>query len=241
MERIACALVLVILSAFHCVAVSADSGGGDSRDPWEGFNRVVFSFNDSADKYVLQPVARGYRKITPTFIDQSLANFFNNLGEIKNVGNNALQGGGSDMLISGGRFVINTTVGVLGIFDVATYIGLTRDSEDFGQTLAVWGIGNGPYLMLPLLGPSTIRDTAGRGVDSYTDVARGIDPSSAQLGMTILDLLQVRASLLGTEDLASGDKYTFFKDVYLQRRDYLINDGKLKDDFGGEDFEAFDF
>jgi phospholipid-binding lipoprotein MlaA len=240
MERITCALVLTILSAFHCVAVSADTGG-DSRDPWEGFNRVVFSFNDSADKYLLQPVARGYRKVTPTFVDQSLANLFNNLGEIKNVGNNALQGDGGDMLVSGGRFLINTTVGVLGIFDVATYIGLTRDSEDFGQTLAVWGLGNGPYLMLPLIGPSTLRDSVGRGADSFTEITRGIDPSTVQLGMTMLDLLQVRASLLGTEDLVSGDKYTFFKDVYLQRRDFLINDGKLKDDFGGEDFETFDF
>ncbi|MFT7403920.1 VacJ family lipoprotein [Zhongshania sp.] len=240
MERITCALVLAILSAFHCVAVSADTGE-DSRDPWEGFNRVVFSFNDSADKYLLQPVARGYRKVTPTFVDQSLANLFNNLGEIKNVGNNALQGDGGDMLVSGGRFLINTTVGVLGIFDVATYIGLTRDSEDFGQTLAVWGLGNGPYLMLPLIGPSTLRDSVGRGADSFTEITRGIDPSTVQLGMTMLDLLQVRASLLGTEDLVSGDKYTFFKDVYLQRRDFLINDGKLKDDFGGEDFETFDF
>jgi phospholipid-binding lipoprotein MlaA len=240
MERITCALMLTILSAFQCVAVSAGSGE-DSRDPWESFNRVVFSFNDTADKYVLQPVAHGYRKVTPTFIDQSLANFFNNLGEVKNIGNNALQGDGGDMLVSGGRFVINTTVGVLGIFDVATYIGLTRDSEDFGQTLAVWGLGNGPYLMLPLLGPSTLRDSIGSGVDSYTEITRGIDPSAAQFGMSIVDLLQVRASLLGTEALVSGDKYTFFKDVYLQRRDFLINDGKLEDDFGGEDFEAFDF
>ncbi|MFQ3199921.1 MAG: phospholipid-binding lipoprotein MlaA [Zhongshania sp.] len=240
MERITCALMLTILSAFQCVAVSAGSGE-DSRDPWESLNRVVFSFNDSADKYVLQPVAHGYRKVTPTFIDQSLANFFNNLGEVKNIGNNALQGDGGDMLVSGGRFVINTTVGVLGIFDVATYIGLTRDSEDFGQTLAVWGLGSGPYLMLPLLGPSTLRDSIGSGVDSYTKITRGIDPSAVQFGMSIVDLLQVRASLLGTEALVSGDKYTFFKDVYLQRRDFLINDGKLEDDFGGEDFEAFDF
>ena len=241
MERIACALVLMLMSAFHGVAAFADDGAGDPRDPWEGFNRAVFGFNDTADQYVLQPVARGYRKVTPTFVDQSLANVFNNIGEIKNIGNDALQGKGGDVLVSCGRFVINTTVGVLGIFDVASYIGLKRDSEDFGQTLAVWGVGNGPYIMLPLLGPSTLRDGVGRGVDSYTAVTRGIDPESAQYGMTLLDLLQARASLLGTEELISGDKYTFFKDVYLQRRDFLINDGELKDNFGDEDFESFDF
>ncbi|MBQ0794676.1 MAG: VacJ family lipoprotein [Zhongshania sp.] len=241
MERIACALLLMLLSTFQGANASVNDSDSDPRDPWEGLNRAVFAFNDAADQYVLRPVAKGYRNITPTFVDQSLANFFNNLGEIKNIGNNVLQGDGSHVLVSGGRFIINTTVGVLGIFDVAGAIGLVRDSEDFGQTLAVWGVGNGPYIMLPFLGPSTLRDGAGRGVDSYTDVMRSVDPERAQYGMTLVDLIQVRASLLGTEELVSGDKYTFFKDVYLQRRDFLINDGKLKDDFGDEDFESFDF
>ncbi|WP_269618406.1 MlaA family lipoprotein [Zhongshania sp. BJYM1] len=241
MERIVCALALTILFVLHSVTAFANDSHADPRDPFEGMNRAVFAFNDIADQYVLQPVARGYRKVTPSFVDQSIANFFNNIGEIKNIGNDALQGNGGDVLISTGRFVINTTVGVLGMFDVAGQIGLERDSEDFGQTMAVWGIGNGPYLMLPFLGPSTLRDGTGRVVDSYTSVTQGIDPERAQYGMMLLDLLQTRASLLGTEELVSGDKYTFIKDVYLQRREFLINDGKLKDDFGDEDFESFDF
>ena len=239
MERIACTWVL-LLSVFYGALAFADEGG-DPRDPWEGLNRAIFAFNDTADLYLLRPVARGYKKVTPTFVDQSLANVFNNIGEVQNIGNDILQGEGLDALTSTGRFVINTTVGVLGIFDVARAIGLKRDSEDFGQTLAVWGVGNGPFIMLPLLGPSTLRDGVGLGVDSYTAITREIDPERAQYGMTLLDLLQVRASLLGSEDLVSGDKYTFFKDVYLQRRDFLINDGKLEDDFGDEDFESFDF
>ncbi|CAA0088126.1 putative phospholipid-binding lipoprotein MlaA [Zhongshania aliphaticivorans] len=243
MGRIGCALLIMLLSAFYGGAVYADddSGNDDPRDPWEGLNRTIFAFNNTADLYVLEPVARGYRKVTPTIVDQSLANFFNNIGEIKNIANDTLQGKGGDVLVSSGRFVINTTVGVLGFFDVAGAIGLKRDSEDFGQTLAVWGVGDGPYLMIPFLGPSTLRDGFGRGVDSWTSVTRGIDPESAQYAMTLLDLLQVRASLLGTEELISGDKYTFFKDAYLQRREFLISDGEMKDDFGDEDFESFEF
>ena len=239
MERKVCAL-FVLLSALGCASAHA-SNGGDPRDPWEGFNRGVFAFNDTADEYLVQPVARGYRKVTPAIIDQGIANFFNNIGEIKNMLNDLLQGKGRDAAVDSARFLINTTVGVVGFFDVASYIGLDRESEDFGQTLAVWGVGPGPYLVLPFLGPSTVRDGAGRGVDSYASVTGTIDPEAARYGMEVLDLLQVRASLLATESLVSGDKYIFFKDAYLQRREFLINDGQLKDDFGGEDFESFDF
>jgi phospholipid-binding lipoprotein MlaA len=239
MERKVCAL-LILLSVFGVTGASAEVEG-DSRDPWEGFNRGVFAFNNTADEYLVQPVARGYRKITPAIVDQGIANFFNNIGEIKNMSNALLQGKPGAMLVDGGRFIVNTTVGVVGFFDVASSIGLKRESEDFGQTLAVWGVGPGPYLVLPFLGPSNLRDGAGQGVDSYVSITGVIDPERARYGMSALDLLQVRASLLGTEGLVSGDKYTFFKDAYLQRREFLINDGQLKDDFGEEDFESFDF
>ncbi|MEX1667697.1 VacJ family lipoprotein [Zhongshania guokunii] len=232
--------LLVLLSSFGITKALAGDDG-DPRDPWEGFNRGVFAFNDTADEYLVQPVARGYRKITPAIVDQGIANFFNNIGEIKNMGNDLLQGKGGDVLVDGGRFLINTTVGVVGFFDVASYIGLKRESEDFGQTLAVWGVGSGPYLVLPFLGPSSVRDGFGAGVDSYASVTGSIDPERARYAMSGLDLLQTRASLLGSEGLMSGDKYTFLKDAYLQRREYLINDGQLKDDFGDEDFESFDF
>jgi phospholipid-binding lipoprotein MlaA len=239
MQRKVCAL-LMLLSVLGVAGVNAESDG-DPRDPWEGFNRGVFAFNNTADEYLVQPVARGYRQVTPAIVDQGIANFFNNIGEIKNMANDLLQGKASDALVDGGRFIINTTVGVIGFFDVASYIGLKRESEDFGQTMAVWGVGPGPYLVLPFLGPSNLRDGAGQGVDSYVSVTGTVDPEAARYGMSLLDLLQVRASLLGTECLVSGDKYTFFKDAYLQRREFLINDGQLKDDFGDEDFESFDF
>jgi phospholipid-binding lipoprotein MlaA len=238
-KPIFCALVLMV--TMLCSSGLHADNYGDPRDPWEGVNRSVFAFNEVTDAYLLKPVARGYRKVTPAIVDQGIANFFNNIGEIKNAGNDILQGQGEGALVDAGRFVINTTVGLLGFFDVASYIGLKRESEDFGQTLAVWGVETGPYLVLPIFGPSTLRDGVGRVVDSYSSVTNSIDPEQVSYGMTALDLLQTRASLLATEGLVTGDKYTFFKDAYLQRREFLINDGQLKDDFGDEDFESFDF
>ena len=213
----------------------------DPRDPWEGLNRHIFAFNEVADAYVARPLAKGYQAVTPSLVDQGLANMFNNLGEVKNFGNDLLQGNLADAAVDLTRFVVNTTVGVVGFFDVAAHLGMERESEDFGQTLAVWGVGPGPYVVLPLFGPSTLRDGSGRVVDSLTSLTRGIDPASAELAVSGLDLVQTRAALLSADELVSGDKYTFLKDVYLQRREFLIHDGELQDSFGDEDFESFDF
>ena len=230
-------LLVLLLVIFH-VPVHAQEG--DPRDPLEGLNRKIFAFNETADRYVLKPVAKGYQAVTPSIVDQSIENFFNNIGEIKSLGNDILQGKPKNAAVDVGRLVINTTVGVLGIFDVATHIGLERQAEDFGQTLAVWGLESGPYIMLPLLGPSTVRDGAGFAVDSYTSVEGNIDPERARYYMTALDIVQGRAKLMSSEELISGDRYSFIKDAYLQRREFLINDGELQDSFGGEDFESFD-
>ena len=219
----------------------ANDSKGDPRDPWEGLNRSIFAFNEAADRYVATPIARGYKTVTPGFVDTSIDNFFNNIGEFKNFTNNLLQGSLGDAGTDLSRFVVNTTVGVLGIFDVASYVGLERENEDFGQTLAVWGVGDGPYLMLPVLGASTLRDGVGRGVDSLSSPQRAVEPESADYGLTFLELVQNRAALLGAEDLISGDKYSFLKDAYFQRREFLINDGEFQDSFGDEDFESFDF
>ncbi len=239
-----CMLLHRLLIAVSCLLASpsfAGDYGNDPRDPWEGLNRHIFTFNEGADRYVAKPLAKAYKKVTPSFIDQGIGNVFNNIGEIKNLVNDVLQGEGADALVDGSRFLINGTVGVLGFFDVATHLGLTRESEDFGQTLAVWGVDAGPYLMLPLLGPSTVRDGGGRVIDTYTSPMVDVNPLSAELGLIALDLLQVRAKLLGSEELVNGDKYTFIKDAYLQRRQFLINDGQFQDSFGDEDFESFDF
>lgn len=216
------------------------SAEADARDPLENWNRKIFAFNETADRYLLKPVAQGYQRVTPTAVDRSIENFFNNIGEVRNLANDILQGKPASALVDASRLVINTTVGVLGLFDVAAHIGLTREKEDFGQTLAVWGVDSGPYLMLPLLGPSTLRDGVGFGVDTYTSVDGNVDPERIRYYASALDLVQSRASLLDSEELMSGDRYDFIKDAYLQRRDFLINDGEQEDSFGDEDFDSFE-
>lgn len=233
-------LLTTVICLFAPLSFAAEYGN-DPRDPWEGLNRHIFAFNEGADRYVAKPVAKAYKEVTPRFVDQGIGNVFDNLGEVKNFFNDVLQGEGKDAMVDAGRFLINTTVGVLGFFDVATHLGLPRESEDFGQTLAVWGVEPGPFLMLPLLGPSTIRDGSSRFIDRYASPTSEVEPFSAELGLMALDLVQLRAKLLGSDELVSGDKYTFLKDAYLQRRQFLINDGEFQDSFGDEDFESFDF
>ena len=210
-------------------------------DPFENANRAVFEFNDTLDRYALKPAAAGYQAVTPTPVQKGVSNFFSNLGEIPNMANNLLQGKIDETASSFWRFVINTTAGWFGIFDVASELGLKRYEEDFGQTLARWGVGSGPYLVLPLLGPSTLRDGPAKVPDGYLSPLREVEPVSADIGLMMLDLVQTRAKLLGSEGLISGDRYTFMKDAYMQRREFLINDGELQDSFGDEDFESFDF
>jgi|SRR5690606_27023827 len=212
-----------------------------NADPWEGFNRKVFAFNDVADRYVLKPVAKGYQAVTPQFVERGVHNMFGNLGEIRNVVNDLLQAKFQHGAQDAGRFVVNSTVGVLGFFDVASKIGLEAHDEDFGQTLGYWGLESGPYIVLPLLGPRTVRDAVGSIPDGYTDpVVMGVDhvPTRNQiLGLRVVD---VRASLLQAEELMSGDRYIFMRDAYLQRRHFLVKDGVVEDTFGDDDFSGYE-
>mgnify|MGYP000273453626 CR=1 FL=1 len=213
----------------------------ENQDPWEGFNRKVFAFNDSVDGAVLKPLAKGYRAITPDPVEQSVGNVFSNLAEVKNVLNSVLQGKPKEALHDSGRFLVNSTLGILGLFDVAETFGLEQsDGEDFGQTLAVWGVSEGPYLVLPFFGPSSVRGLAGMPVDSLTDLVNQIDDVPTRNSLMALELLDLRASLLDVEGLASGDKYLFFREAYLQRREFLVNDGVVEDDFF-DDFEDEDY
>ncbi|MFC6634802.1 VacJ family lipoprotein [Microbulbifer taiwanensis] len=213
-----------------------------ARDPWEGFNRAVFRFNDSADRWVLKPVATSYRQITPIFMQHGISNFFGNLREVTNTFNSALQGKWGQAGNDAGRFLVNSTVGVAGLFDVAEHMGLDpSDGEDFGQTLAVWGVPSGPYLVLPFMGPSTARDIPGEVVDWYTNPLTYVDHDATRYALKFTDLVQTRASLLKAETLLQGDRYVLLRDAYLQRREYLINDGELEDDFGGDLEDEFDF
>ncbi len=206
-----------------------------NRDPWEGFNRKVFVFNDTIDRFFLKPVARTYRFVTPNPLETGVSNFFDNVGEVPNMLNNALQWKWRKAGNSTGRLVINTTVGIGGLFDVARYAGLAKqDPESFGQTLSVWGVNSGPYLVLPFLGPSTLTDTAGLPVDWYSNPIAYMHDDEWRRGLQALNVVQTRAGFLEAEKLISGEKYTFIREAYLQRREYLVQDGKVADDFGGD-------
>ena len=199
------------------------------EDPWEGFNRSMFNFNDTLDGAILKPIATGYKAVTPNFVQKGVTNFFSNLGEIENITNNILQLKLVGTAASTGRFLINSTLGIFGLFDVASRFGINEYDEDFGQTLGYWGVGSGPYLVLPFFGPSTVRDGTGLVVDYYYD--SGMDllelTFEEEVALYGLDLVQTRAHLLSAESLIIGDRYSFVRDVYLQTRAYEVYDGNV--------------
>lgn len=208
------------------------------KDPLEPINRKVQAFNDTADRWVLKPVAKGYTKITPDPVEQGVSNFFGNLLEVRNILNDVLQWKWKQAGNDTGRLLINTTVGVAGIFDVARHLDLEKsEGEDFGQTLAVWGVGSGPYVVLPFFGPSNFRDTTGLPVDWVANPINEIDDISVRNSVKALEYIDKRAGLLKAEGFISGDRYVFMREAYLQRRKYLINDGQVQDDF--DDFGDF--
>ena len=209
--------------------LSGSAMAADPRDPFESFNRGVYQFNEQLDRAVLKPVAEGYRMVLPEFVRQSVSNVFSNLNDVRVGLNNTLQGKFTTAYSDFGRVMINSTLGVLGLFDIASEAGIEKHDEDFGQTLGWWGVGNGPFLMLPILGPSTVRDTAGLGVDYFTDPVTYVDPSRSQNQLMGTRIVDRRAELLDAKkvlDAAALDQYEFLRDAYLQRRRNLIYDGK---------------
>lgn len=221
------------------MAISPVAFAEQESDPWEGFNRGVFSFNETLDKYLLKPVAQGYDYVTPSPVRTGIGNFFNNIGEISTVANDLLQGKFKQAGLDSTRFLVNTTVGVAGLMDIGSRIGLERHDEDFGQTLGYWGLGSGPYLMLPFLGPSTVRDTAGLVPDYYISPYNNIDDNTIRYSLRGLQIVDLRANLLEAEKLVAGDRYSFFREAYLQRREFLVRDGAIQDDFNDDD-DLFD-
>lgn len=212
----------------------------DNGDKFESLNRKVFAFNDGLDRWILKPVSKGYLAVAPKPVEVGVSNFFSNLGEITNVANDVLQWKWKQASKDTGRFLLNSSIGLAGLFDVATKTGLQKsDGEDFGQTLAVWGVPSGPYLVLPFLGPSSLTNAPTIPVDWLTNPIAYVDPDKDRYALTALDLIQTRASLLEVEDMISGDRYTFIRDAWLQRREYLINDGKVEDEFGDEFDDEF--
>jgi len=232
-------LKLLLLATL--LGLTACASQPQNPDPWESFNRKVFAFNDVADKYAAKPAAKAYQAVTPNFLERGIDNVFSNLREPLNLLADLGQLKFKAAAVDGGRFLINSTVGVGGFFEVASYIGLAKRTEDFGQVLGYWGVAPGPYVVLPILGPSTVRDTGSAALDSQIDALSQIDHISTRNQLRVLNLVNTRANLLKTESLLSGDRYTFLRDAYLQRREYLISDGAAAEDsFGEEEFEEWD-
>ena len=203
----------------------------DINDPFEDINRITFKFNESLDNNFLKPVALTYSK-TPKPIKKGISNFFDNLEEIETSVNQILQGKPKLAINDFSRFIINSTIGLAGFLDVATKIGLTRHEEEFDQTLALWGVPSGPYIMLPGLGPSTLRDTLARPFSSFLSVTFHMTESDVNLALKGMDALETRERLLEIESLIYGDRYNFVRDSYVQYMNYEINDGvDVEDEF----------
>ncbi|MGB0360893.1 MAG: MlaA family lipoprotein [Endozoicomonas sp.] len=217
-------MILLTNMVFAAQPVSYD-------DPFEGWNRKVFKFNDTLDTYALKPVANTYGYITPQPIKSMVTNFFSNLGEIRNIASNSLQLKGGDTLASTGRLLINSTIGIFGLLDVATPMGIDKRYSDFGLTFAHWGLPSGPYLVLPLFGPKTTRSGFGLVPDSLTNPLTYHYPDNERYALSAANLVNTREQLLGAEDLIVGDRYTFIRDTYLQRREYMITGQQPEDDF----------
>ena len=218
-------------------------GRTTNDDRWEGFNRGVYKFNDTVDRAALKPVAKGYKKITPRWIRTGVGNVFSNLSYPATVVNQFLQGKPKLGLQDAGRFLVNSTLGVGGLVDVATKIGLQANDEDFGQTLAVWGVNSGPYLTLPFFGPSTLRDAPSRAADYFLGPLTYIDsiPWEVEWGMRAFDIVHTRAELLPLDATLESafDPYAFVREAWVQQREFAIYDGnpppETLEDFSDEE------
>lgn len=214
------------------LTLSALLGGcatsGNPKDPIEGFNRAVFAFNEGLDTVLIKPVAQGYDAVLPTPVRTGVTNFFGNIADLFIGVNNLLQGKPDQALSDLGRVAINSTIGILGLFDVATEAGLEKHEEDFGQTFGRWGAGDGAYVVIPVFGPRTVRDTAGLVLDMAVDPVGSVDHVATRNALTGLRLIDTRADLLPADKVieeAALDKYAYVRDGYLQRRRNLVHDG----------------
>lgn len=214
-------------------------------DPWEPVNRKIYAFNDTLDTWVLRPVAKGYKFVMPDFAEQGVTNFIINIYEFNSFFNALLQGEFVGATHAGGRFLVNSTLGLLGLVDVATPMGITPFRADFGQTLAVWGVDEGPYVMLPIFGPKTARSAVGYFTDTYTSIPYLINEEQWAWTFWTVEVIDFRARILEVDDMVTGDPYIFLRDAYLQRRAAFVNRGAIVEDsfsdFGrdSEDWEDF--
>jgi phospholipid-binding lipoprotein MlaA len=210
-------------------AQAEEEAQDNARDPLEGFNRAMYTFNDKFDRYLLKPVAKGYRAITPKPVRKGISNFFSNLHDPGVMLNNLLQGKPKQAVSDLGRVFVNSTIGIAGLFDVASKMGMEKHNEDFGQTLGKWGVGEGPYLVLPFLGPSNVRDGAALPVDWETYPPNHMEEQSTRNKMLVVEVVDKRAQYLEAGDIldqaAGQDPYIFVREAYRQRRINQIHDG----------------
>ncbi|WP_273670662.1 VacJ family lipoprotein [Janthinobacterium fluminis] len=217
------------LAVAAAAALSGCATSGNPRDPLEGFNRAMFKFNDTVDQAALKPAATVYKSVLPSFVQTGVGNFFGNLADVWSAANNLMQGKGEAGMSDFTRVMLNSSFGILGLLDIASEAGLPKHSEDFGQTLGYWGVKSGPYLMLPLLGPSTLRDTAGLPLDIMADPWRYKEPNYLRNIGIATRVVDKRAYLLDASNLmeeAALDRYEFVRDSFLQLRESKVFDGE---------------
>jgi phospholipid-binding lipoprotein MlaA len=207
------------------------SGKPDPRDPFERFNRSSFAFNDALDRAMLKPAAKAYKKVTPRIVRTGVSNALSNLNTVSTIINDVLQGKMRQAGQDSGRFLLNSTLGLAGLFDPASAAGFENNDEDFGQTLGKWGVKPGPYLMLPILGPTNVRDGLARIPDQYTYPVNYLHDTSTQYIIRAVDLLDLRAGLLDLDAQLerSYDRYAFVRNAWMQRREFMVNDGNVED------------
>lgn len=235
---------ILLLLVFALTGCATNTSTGPVYDPYESTNRKIYAFNNSVDKAILEPVARGYRFVLPDPVELGIGNFFSNLGEVTVIVNGLLQGKVKQATSDTGRFLVNSTVGVAGLFDVGTRIGLPKHSDTFGQTLGVWGIGEGPFLMLPFLGPANGRATVGRVVDGTTSYLPNYltDDNNVLIGARVLEIISLRARLLSAGrllDETALDPYLLLRDIWIRQHREATFEGKREVSLG-DDLDEFD-
>lgn len=233
-------MLLLRVILLCCLVLAPALSGAEESDPLEALNRPIFVFNDNLDRYFLKPVAEGYQFVMPDPAERGVSNFFDNLRDFNGTLNAVLQGRLGSAARNGGRFLLNSTFGVLGLFDVATPMGVERYRTDFGHTLARWGTPEGAYLVVPFFGPRTVRSGIGDIVDTYSSPEAQVDDVRTRNSLFFLDVVDGRVRLLKAEELMSGDRYIFVRDAYLQQRRALVSDGKVEDsfsDFADDDWD----
>ena len=237
-----CVMILPLL--FGGCASLPDEGQFtySAQDPWHNTNRKIYAFNKTIDNTLLLPATRAYSAVIPDPVEQAVTNIFNNLAEVQYFANHLLQGKLLQASNDAGRLLINSTIGVVGLFDVAAYFGMYAQPEDFGQTLGYWGVEAGPYMVLPLLGPSSVRDGASLLVDQQFDPLSSYQPGDHRLRLQVLQVLDMRNQLQDLQQLVIGDEYMFVRDAYLARRAMQVRDGRPVNNMASEadEFDEFD-